>query len=265
MQQHHHFLFIGNLLFGPSHDQRCCQECLFLQSVGMHPMGAAGANREGVVALFARTEERHRHVWHAIELVRRRQAMPVDHRLFGQSVAEQHVELATCVEGEAGFAVWPKETIDLGSSAVDLDTAIVDCQGSGCCGADRTERMTGKTEDSGTRSAVQELSAIHVSCFRRARLLAEFTRVELEAANREQSDSGSRRLQKRLETEPVNWQRLLKADPHAKVQHSMLNTVEIERSHTTRESAGPRHHARILIVGFMWAAHVLRLGGLIHH
>ena len=55
MQQHQHFLFIGSLLFGPSHDQRCCQERRFPQRVGMHPMGAAGANREGVVALFART------------------------------------------------------------------------------------------------------------------------------------------------------------------------------------------------------------------
>ena len=75
-------------------------------------------------------------------------------------LSEQHVELVTCVEGEAGFAVWPKETIHLGSSAVDLDAAIVDRQELGCCGADRTERMTGEAEDSGTRSAVQELSAI---------------------------------------------------------------------------------------------------------
>ena len=124
VQQDHDLLLVARRILGIAHDQRRRHQRLLLQQVmRMHPVGARQRDGEVVVVAFARRERRLGDAGHAVLVVGRRQAVPVDQRRLLHRVAEPHPEPLAGIHDEAMRAIGLQQPEHLGGLALHLDGA----------------------------------------------------------------------------------------------------------------------------------------------
>ncbi len=103
MQQHDDLLLVSRGRV--PNDQRCRQQSLLLQRVGVHPMRTGLPDRESVAASFAGLQLRREHVRHAVLIDRRPEPVPMDDARLSEFVAQRHVKRLALAEREARAAL----------------------------------------------------------------------------------------------------------------------------------------------------------------
>lgn len=126
MQQDRDFLFVTRAVFCRADNQWRGEQALFLQGVGVHPMGAARADRELIIPALLSREQGGRIVWYAIHVPGRRQAVPVDKGILGRLVEKADVEVRARIQHEAGVAAAVCQPEDRGGLAVDVQRPLAD-------------------------------------------------------------------------------------------------------------------------------------------
>ena len=149
-EQHDHRVLVEAGLGGVGDDQRRGQQALLLQPlVRMHPVGARMAEGEIIGIAPPRRQRRLADPRHAVLLVGRQQAMPVDERVLRQPVLELDPEAPVGGDRQARRPVGLADTEHRRGLAVDLDDMGFDAQLDGVIGRRRPESGSGAGEARG--------------------------------------------------------------------------------------------------------------------